>query len=189
MDGAFGLGEFDPLELLQLLDPALHLAGFGRFGPETGDEAFRLADHGLLVVKGGPLQFQPLRLFHQIVGIVAPIHAQFAQAQLPGNRGDPVEKGPVMGDDDHCPLVLEEKILQPGQRIEIEMVGRLIKEQQGRFFEQQLGQEQPHDPAAGKIGHLRSRSAAQKPRPNRTRSTWGRMRKTSQPSRACCRSP
>ena len=153
MDGALGLGEFDAVELLQLLDPALHLFGLGRLGAETGDEPLALADLGLLVVVGGALHLEALRLFHQVVGVVAAEHGQPAEAQLPGDRGHPVEEGAVVADDDHGPLVLEEKVLQPGERVQVQVVGGLVKQQQRGLFEEQLGEQQPHDPAAREVPH------------------------------------
>ncbi len=59
-----------------------------------------------------------------------------------------------MGDDHHRPLILLKEFLHPGQRVEIKVVGRLVKEQQGGLAQKQLGQKQAHDPAAGELFHL-----------------------------------
>ena len=40
-------------------------------------------------------------------------------------------------------------LLEPVARLEIEMVGRLVEQQQVRLAEQQLGQREAHLPAAG----------------------------------------
>ena len=87
------------------------------------------------------------------MGVVAAEHGQPAQAQLPGDPGHPVEEGAVVADDDHGPLVLEQEFLQPGERVQIQVVGGLVEQQQRGLLEQQLGEQEPHDPAAGKVAH------------------------------------
>ena len=47
------------IEFFQLLDPALHLLGLGRFGPKPLDKPHGLPDLSLLIVISGPLDRAP----------------------------------------------------------------------------------------------------------------------------------
>ncbi len=55
-----------------------------------------------------------------------------------------------MRDEDHRERVPSEIFLEPVARFEVEMIRRLVKQQQVRAAEQQLRQRNPHLPAAGK---------------------------------------
>ena len=54
-----------------------------------------------------------------------------------------------MRDEDDGVRIGVQVLLEPVARLEIEMVGRLVEQQQVRLAEQQLGQRDPHLPAAG----------------------------------------
>ena len=45
-------------------------------------------------------------------------------------------------------------VLKPVARLEVEMVGRLIEQQQTRFCQQQLGERDAHLPSAGELLRL-----------------------------------
>ena len=47
-----------------------------------------------------------------------------------------------MTDDDEGPLVIGQIILQPGNAVDVQVVGRLVQYQQFRLFQQHLGQGQ-----------------------------------------------
>ena len=55
-----------------------------------------------------------------------------------------------MRDDDEAAGVADEVVLKPEERFEIEMVSRLVEEEQGGFGDEEAGEVGAHDPAAGK---------------------------------------
>ena len=56
-----------------------------------------------------------------------------------------------MRDDDDSDLQLLHVVLQPDESIEIQMVGRLIQEQDLRLTEDDLGDSDTHAPTSGKL--------------------------------------
>src|SRR5262249_50622796 len=70
MNGLFIRRNFNPLDLLQLLDAALHLLGLGSLIAEATDECLQLLDALLLVVVGG-LELRQAVGFLSLVACVA----------------------------------------------------------------------------------------------------------------------
>ena len=62
-----------------------------------------------------------------------------------------VEKIAVVRNQHEGVGIVAEILFQPVARFEIEMVGRLVEQQQVRLLQQQLGQRDAHLPAAGKF--------------------------------------
>ncbi len=95
---------------------------------------------------------QPLAPIFQIVGIVAlePDHLAVAfECEHVG--GDPVEK-PAIVRDHHCAArEIEQCFLQRAQRLDVEIVGRLVEQQHVAAALEQLGQVQPIALAAGEL--------------------------------------
>ncbi len=56
-----------------------------------------------------------------------------------------------MRDDENRPGVALQILLEPQQRLQVEMVGRLVQQQQVRLLRQQPGQVRPHHPAAAHL--------------------------------------
>ena len=69
-------------------------------------------------------------------------------------RGDVVDEGFVMGNDHHGLGVVHQKILQPFDRFDVEVVRRLVQQQQVGFLQQQFGQLDAHAPSARELGGL-----------------------------------
>jgi hypothetical protein len=67
----------------------------------------------------------------------------------------PIEQPAIMADDDGSPRKPREPPFQPHRGFEVEVVGRLIQQQQIGFQEQRAGQRHAHPPAAG-IGGQRA---------------------------------
>ena len=67
-----------------------------------------------------------------------------------------VQKLPVVADDQHGVRVFDKVGFEPERAFQVEIVGRLVQEQQVGFTEQHGGQSHAHPPAAGKgrAGHL-----------------------------------
>ncbi len=68
--------------------------------------------------------------------------------------GQPPGKGAVMGDEQHRLDVLGEKLLQPEDGVDVEVVGRLVQNQDIRGGNQGAGQQHPALGPAGKRGEL-----------------------------------
>jgi hypothetical protein len=64
---------------------------------------------------------------------------QGAQRQVRDARDDGVEEEPVVGDQDDGVWIVVEVGLQPVARLEVEMVGRFVEQQEIWLAEQQLG--------------------------------------------------
>ena len=58
-----------------------------------------------------------------------------------------------MGDDDDGARVAGEEILQPGERLEVQVVRRLVEQQERGRQQQQAGQRRAHPPAPRELGH------------------------------------
>ena len=77
-----------------------------------------------------------------------------------GDVGDPFEEVPVVGDDDQRARPAVQVVLDHGQRVDVEVVGRLVEQQHVRLVEQQPQELQPAPLAAGQVGHPRGQLVA-----------------------------
>ena len=115
-------------------------------------ESFEAADMGLLLGRPGPRPphhpgqilfiklghpafcrqgiIQSLLLHLQILGVTAVIAESAAPVQFNGLIGDRVQKIAVMGDQQQGFLPVLQIFLQPGHHTQVQMVGRLIQDQQ-----------------------------------------------------------
>ncbi|MNN11259.1 hypothetical protein D3C81_1242120 [compost metagenome] len=95
---------------------------------------------------------QLLLLVHQEAGVVAVPVDQVAAVQFEDARGQALQEGPVVGDEQHRTVEAEQRLFQPGDGADVEVVGRLVEQQQVRFGDQRLGQQHAPAPAAGEFG-------------------------------------
>ena len=72
--------------------------------------------------------------------------------QLPNLGGDPIEEDAVVRDDDQTAAEVLEVILQPLHRRQIEVVGRLVEEEQRRIGQEERRERGPHPPSARELG-------------------------------------
>ena len=144
--GIFARGDRHILEgqLLQKLFARGSLLGLGGVGAEALDECLefiglvgRLAVLLLLLLQG-----QLAGLIPEVV--VADIDVDLAEVDIGDMGADLVQEVAVVGDDDDGVLEAEEEILQPGDGLQIEMVGRLVQQEHVRVAEKGLGEEHPH---------------------------------------------
>ena len=145
--------QLDPLNLLDLLQATLHLAGLPCLGPKPLDEPHLPLDLALLPGRGRLLDLQHALARNQVFVIVA-LHENnpvFLDGENPGR--DLVQECAVVGRDDHCAPEGSEVLLEPQVCIEIKMIGRLVQEQEVGLPEQQPGKARPHDPAAAELTH------------------------------------
>ena len=104
----------------------------------------------LLLGVGGLLQLHLLGTQFFKLAVVAAVTCQLGAINLQRDVGDGVQKLAVMADDDHRAGVFFEPGFQPHQRIQVQVVGGLVQQQQVRRAHQRASELQPHAPAAGK---------------------------------------
>ena len=71
--------------------------------------------------------------------IVSGIKLDLSIVNICNLGADFVQEIPVMGYDDDCILKIDQEFFQPGDGVQIQMVGRLIQKQNVRVAEQCLG--------------------------------------------------
>ena len=67
---------------------------------------------------------------------------------------DAVQKWNVMGNKDKGILIVQKIPLKPFDVLDVQIIGRLVKEQDIRLLQQQLSQEYLGSLAAGKLCHI-----------------------------------
>ena len=82
-------------------------------------------------MRAGRVGAEPLDLV-LLVGLEVALEPEPLRVALVGQdvRGDPVQEPPVVGDDHRAAGELEQRVLQRGQRLDVEVVGRLVEQQQ-----------------------------------------------------------
>ena len=138
----------EPLELLQ---SASRLPGLARLRPEAGDERLDLARPALLLLPGRPLGREAFGSLALERGVPATVRAGAAVLQVHDVGGGAVEEIAVVGDEEARPLAADEPLLKPHHRVEVEVVGRLVEEQQVRAAHQGLREVEPDPPPAREV--------------------------------------
>ncbi len=154
MNRLFFRRNFDALNLFQFFDAALHLLSLRGLVAEAVDEHFQLLDAVALVLVGGLQLFVALRLLRQKLVVVAGVKPEALVPDFRDLVDHHVEKITVVRNQHQGVRIIVQIFFQPVARFEIEMVRRLVQQQQVWFLQQQLGQRQPHLPAAGEFVRL-----------------------------------
>ena len=141
----------DRLHFGEEFQARLRLARFRRLGAEAVDEGLQM--FALLFLLLGALDGEELRLAPLLFegGVVALIERQLSPLEMQNMRGDVVEQIAVMTDDDHARRIARQVIDEPQRPFEIEIIGRLVEEQQVGLGEQHRRQGDAHAPAAGEF--------------------------------------
>src|SRR3546814_11386641 len=94
-------------------------------------------------------------------GVVADVQLRAAALQVQGVGADVVEELAVVADQQQRARVLEQPLFQPQHRVQVEVVGGLVEQQQVARGHQRARQVQAHEPAAGerKIGIASGRAS------------------------------
>ena len=142
------LGRFDALHTRKLLDAVLCLRRLAGFCAETVDEALQFRDLPLLVLVGSPLLLLPGGLLGEVLVVVAPVAVELPVADLEDPQADGVEELPVVRNRQDRPSVLGEMVLEPSERLQIQMVRRFVEHQDIGLHDEESRQVSPHDPAA-----------------------------------------
>ena len=139
--------------LREHLHPALCLPGLARLGLEAIDERLQVVALALLLFLRGLVQGQRHRTRDLELRIVAAVAFQLLLVDVHDHADHPVEEIAIVRNDDQRAGVALEPVFQPQDGVEVQMVGRLVEQQQVGRAHQRLGQVQAHPPAAGKMRH------------------------------------
>ena len=109
-----------------------------------------MGDAVLLLVVSRLLQHQLLRALVFKRRVVAAVALEVLVLQMQGDRGHRIQKFAVVADDQDSALESLQPALQPHQRIQVQVIGGLIEQQQVSWAHQGASQLQTHAPAARK---------------------------------------
>ena len=151
MNGVLLGRQLDSFDLLQLLDPALHLPRLGGLIAEAVDEHFQMVDTLLLIVVGGFELRLALLFLCEIAVVVARVRVGAPIPDFQDLVHRHVQKIAVVRHQDKSVGITFKVLFQPVARLEIEVVGGLIEQQQIGLDQQELGQRDAHLPAARKL--------------------------------------
>ena len=162
--------QLDPLDLLQLLDARLHLGGMGNPRPEAGDEVLLLGQHLLLAPVTGQQLFPADLPLAQVKIIVAAVGGHALVGHLDNPPDHAVHELAVMAGHEQRALELaHQPLLQPDNGFHVQMVGRLVQQQDVRVDGEDAGQGDAHLPAAAEGLHRKMPAVAADAQPGQHR--------------------
>ncbi len=133
------------------LQARLGLARLARLVAEPVDEGLDVAALGHLALLQGRLALQAFAPGALEAVVVAAIADQLEVFEVHDPFGDPVQQVAVVRDQQQGAGIGPEVAFQPERRLQVEMVGRLVQQQQFGLGKQQRRQGDPHPPAARKL--------------------------------------
>ena len=150
----FGHAVDDLVAAEQPIEPLFPALGFlaALPGAEPADEFLLLGDVRLLLLER-PLLAQLLQflLLHER-RVIAGVALELALGQPDDPGGQAVEQVTVVADDDDRPAEAEQVLFQPLDGGQVQVIGRLVEQQQVGLADEQLGQRQPGALPAGQGG-------------------------------------
>ena len=159
---ARGLDVLD-LELLDLLHARGGLARLRLVGAEAAHEVFQVGDAVLGARVGVLLLLARERGRFHVVVVAAGIDADVAVVHVRHVRAHAGEEVPVVRDDHHGARAAVEHVFQPADAVDVEVVGRLVQQQDVRVAEERLREQHAQLPARRHRAHravvLRDRHA------------------------------
>src|SRR5439155_17966418 len=144
--------QLDALDPVEHLDATLHLTRLGRLVAEALDETFDLRDAFGLVSCLRLEQLAARFALDEKGVVVAGIERERATVEIGDGGHHAVEEVTIVRDHDDGAIVAGEERFEPAERLEVEMVGRLVEEQQGRTQEKESRKRRTHAPAAREFG-------------------------------------
>ncbi|CAM2143964.1 conserved protein of unknown function [Pararobbsia alpina] len=139
----------DLLHAFERLDAALRLLRLRGLGLEPVDELLQMGDLLRLLGHRGLLQYELLGAHVFELAVVAAVTHELGVVDVHGHLRHPVEELAIVADHDHGALIALEPRFQPNQRVEVQVVGRFVEQQQVGRAHQRARQLQSHAPAAG----------------------------------------
>ena len=139
----------DALDLVELLDARLGLARLGRLVAEALDEALHALDLGLLLLDRPAERHlaRGLLAAPRVPGAVE--EARAAGLELEHRGADRLQEPAVVGDEDDGRVEVEQRLLEPLERLDVEVVGGLVEQQQVGLRGQRPGQRGARELPAG----------------------------------------
>ena len=148
------LGRLHALDLVELLHAGLHLRGVARAGLEARDEGFFFGQHRLLTRILRLLMKLGDRALLQVEIEVARVRREVAAIDLDDLRHEAIEKLAIVGGHHERALEVAQEVLEPEDRLDVEMVGGLIEEEHIGLHQKDAGQGHAHLPTAGELAHI-----------------------------------
>ena len=141
----------DRHDFLQLFDTTLHLYRLGWLISESLYKVLDVSDFLLLVLVSPQLLLTSLLAEHEVLVILHLVVLHPAASDFEGTIGYIINKGTVVAHQDHCLGALGEKLLQPLDTLDVEVVGRLIEQEYIRLLKQDFRQLDTHTPTTGEL--------------------------------------
>ena len=126
-----------------------------RDGSQAGDQRLELGEPLLRCDVVGPLGHQCLQPGQLVVGVVPRVLPDAASLELQDARDGAVEQAAVVRHQQHGSRKGDERLLQPLQAGVVQVVARLVQNQQPRVHHQRAGERQQVPFAAGELPHGR----------------------------------
>ena len=101
------------------------------------------------------LLFERRGLLRQEVRIVARPRGERAAVEFEDARREARQQRAIMRDEEHPAAELQQRIFEPLDHLDVEVVGRLVEQQQLRIADQRAGQRDAPAPAARQLGDAR----------------------------------
>ena len=143
----------DRFEFCQPLDARLGLRRLAGRGAETVDEALQMRALGFLLDARRGLEPALFRALRFEIIVPARVERELTGAQMQDRVDRIIEKLAIVADDQRGMRVFLQARFEPQRALEIEIVGRLVEQEQVRLGEQSRRQRHAHAPAAGKLRH------------------------------------
>src|SRR5690606_6915371 len=137
---------FHPVQFFQ---PALRLLGLGGLGAKAGDKFLDMRDALLLFIEGDLLLDQSFGALALEGGVVAAVAKKRLVLDVDDLLAGVVDEVAVVRDQYQRAAIALQPLLQPQAGVEVEVVGRLVEQQQVGRAHQRLRQVQANAPAAG----------------------------------------
>ena len=148
MNGLFFFRNLDPLHFFEFFNAALDLLGLGRRVAEAVDEHFELLDAVVLGFISGFQLLLARGLGGQVLVVVAGVEMHLLVPDFYDAFDGDVEEVAVVRDQHVRIRIVGQVLFQPVAGFEIEVVGRLVEQEQIGFLQQKFGEGDAHLPAA-----------------------------------------
>ena len=132
----------------------MYLQGFGIRAFKPFDKFFGFGNHFLLFVVGFLLLCPAVFTQFQVFGVIYFIIVNPSHRHLYCAGRDIINKCLVVRDHNNSFPVVYQEIFQPLDRIDIQVISGLVKQQDIRIFQQHFGQFDTHAPTAAEITGL-----------------------------------
>ena len=164
----------DALHLFERLHATLRLACLRRLGLEARDERLQVRNRLLLLLEGALLQRQLLAAQDFELTVVATVTLDLLILDVQRDVADLVEKFAIVRNHDERTGVTLEPVFEPDDGVQIQVVGRLVEQQQIGRAHERLRQIQAHAPPAREAGDRQLRLRQRKAEAEQQRLAAGR---------------